>query len=72
MAAEDARTPERSIPVDCIAGIVTLALLAAVLCLLTMVYFNPIMAALFLGLGDVGYLCFLTTATRRRAAAGER
>jgi ethanolamine permease len=45
------------------------ALLAAVICLVTMVYFNPLMAALFLGLGGLGYLYFLTTATRRNAAA---
>ncbi len=45
------------------------ALLSAVVCLVTMVYFNPLMATLFVGLGVVGYLYFLTTATRRNAAA---
>ncbi len=47
------------------------ALMAAVICLLTMVYFNPLMATLFVGLGVVGYLYFLTTATRRTAAAND-
>jgi ethanolamine permease len=47
------------------------ALAAAVLCLVTMVYFNPYIAAVFLGLGVVGYLYFLTTAARRgRATEG--
>jgi ethanolamine permease len=44
------------------------ALGAAVLCLVTMAWFNPLMAALFVGLGVVGYLYFLTTATRRGVA----
>jgi len=44
------------------------ALAAAVVCLLTMVYFNPLVAGLFLGLGVLGYLYFLTTAGRRGAA----
>ena len=43
------------------------ALGAAVLCLLTMVYFNPLMAALFAGLGLIGYGYFRTTAARRDA-----
>ncbi len=45
------------------------ALTAAVVCLVTMVYFNPLMAMLFVSPGVVGYLYFLTTATRRRVAA---
>ncbi|MDO9315894.1 MAG: ethanolamine permease [Burkholderiaceae bacterium] len=44
------------------------ALVAAVICLLTMVYFNPLVAGLFVGLGVIGYVYFLTTATRRGAA----
>jgi ethanolamine permease len=44
------------------------ALGAAVICLLTMIYFNPLVAALFAGLMVVGYGYFLTTATRRGAA----
>jgi ethanolamine permease len=44
------------------------ALGAAVICLLTMIYFNPLVAGLFVGLGVIGYLYFLTTATRRGAA----
>jgi ethanolamine permease len=44
------------------------ALVAAVICLLTMVYFNPLVAALFVALMVIGYAYFLTTATRRGAA----
>ena len=44
-------------------------MVAAVICLVTMGYFNPLMATLFVSLGVVGYLYFLATATRRRAAA---
>ncbi len=44
------------------------ALVAAVACLVTMIYFNPIVAGLFAGLGVLGYLYFLTTAGRRGAA----
>ena len=49
------------------------ALVAAVICLVTMVYFNPLMAGLFVGLMALGYVYFLTTAGRRGealAAAG--
>jgi ethanolamine permease len=42
------------------------ALIAALICLGTMVYFNPIVAGLFVGLGVVGYVYFITTAGRRR------
>ncbi|WP_341891935.1 ethanolamine permease [Variovorax sp. YR752] len=44
------------------------ALGAAVLCLLTMAWFNPIVAGLFVGAMGIGYAYFLTTATRRSAA----
>ncbi len=44
------------------------ALGAALICLLTMIYFNPIVAGLFVGLMIVGYLYFLTTAGRRGEA----
>lgn len=44
------------------------ALVAAVVCLVTMAYFNLIVAGLFVGLGVVGYLYFLTTASRRGEA----
>ena len=44
------------------------ALGAAVICLLTMIYFNPIVAGLFVGLMVIGYLYFLTTAGRRGEA----
>lgn len=44
------------------------ALAAAVLCLLTMAWFNPIVAGLFVGAMAIGYVYFLTTATRRSAA----
>lgn len=44
------------------------ALGAAVVCLLTMAWFNPLVAGLFVALMVVGYLYFLTTASRRGAA----
>ena len=44
------------------------ALGAAVVCLVTMIYFNPIVAGLFIGLMVIGYVYFLTTATRRGEA----
>ncbi len=44
------------------------ALGAAVVCLLTMIYFNALVAALFAALMAIGYVYFLTTATRRGAA----
>ena len=43
------------------------ALAAAVVCLATMVYFNPLVALLFVGLGAVGYGYFLLTHKRREA-----
>lgn len=45
------------------------ALAAAVVCLATMVYFNPLVALLFVGLGVVGYGYFLLTHKRRERAA---
>jgi ethanolamine permease len=44
------------------------ALVAAVICLVTMVYFNRLVAGLFVGSMAIGYLYFLTTATRRGEA----
>ena len=44
------------------------ALGAAVICLLTMVYFNRLVAGLFVGLMAIGYAYFLTTANRRGEA----
>lgn len=44
------------------------ALGAAVLCLLTMAYFNPIVAGLFVAVLALGYAYFLSTARRRGAA----
>ncbi len=44
------------------------ALAAAVVCLLTMVYFNPLVAALFVALMAIGYAYFRTTSGRRTAA----
>jgi ethanolamine permease len=41
------------------------ALLGAVVCLITMVYYNPLIAALFAGLMLAGYVYFLGTAKRR-------
>jgi ethanolamine permease len=41
------------------------ALVAAVICLATMVYFNALVAAVFAGLAVLGYAYFLTTRSRR-------
>lgn len=43
------------------------ALVAAVVCLCTMAWFNPLIAALFVGLGVLGYAYFLLTGKRRAA-----
>lgn len=43
------------------------ALVAALVCLGTMVFFNPLIAALFVGLGVLGYGYFLATGRRRAA-----
>lgn len=43
------------------------ALAAAVVCLCTMAWFNPLIAGLFVGLGVVGYAYFLLTGKRRAA-----
>lgn len=43
------------------------ALAAAVVCLATMTYYNPLIAALFVVLGLVGYAYFVATAKRRAA-----
>ena len=44
------------------------ALAAAVVCLGTMIFFNPLLAAIFVGLAVLGYVYFLSTAGRRGAA----
>jgi ethanolamine permease len=44
------------------------ALVAAVICLATMVWFNALVAAVFVGLAALGYGYFLTTRTRRGEA----
>jgi ethanolamine permease len=44
------------------------ALGAAVVCLVTMAYFNPLVAGLFVGLMALGYVYFLATAGRRGEA----
>lgn len=46
------------------------ALVSAVVCLVTMVYYNPLMAAVFLGLMAIGYVYFLTTSKRRQEIEG--
>lgn len=43
------------------------ALVGAVICLITMVYYNPLIAAVFVGLMALGYVYFLSTAKRRGA-----
>jgi len=45
------------------------ALLGAVVCLVTMVFYNPLIAGVFIGLMVVGYLYFMTTRLRRAAHA---
>lgn len=45
------------------------ALLAALVCLVTMIYYNALIAGLFLALGVAGYGYFLATHARRSAAA---
>jgi len=46
-----------------------IALAAAVLCLLTMVYYNAVIAALFVALGVLGYAYFAATSKRRAAVS---
>jgi len=46
-----------------------IALAAAVVCLLTMVYYNAVIAALFVVLGVLGYVYFAATAKRRAVVA---
>jgi ethanolamine permease len=46
------------------------ALVAAVVCLLTMAYYNSLIGAVFAGLGVVGYVYFWATGARRAAAPG--
>lgn len=43
------------------------ALLGAVICLITMIYYNTLVAALFVSLMAIGYIYFLTTARRRNS-----
>ena len=44
------------------------ALIASVVCLIAMVYYNPLVAVIFAGLLLLGYLYFVLTATQRAAA----
>ena len=44
------------------------ALIASIICLIAMVYYNPLMAAIFAGLIALGYLYFMLT-SRQRAVA---
>ena len=46
-----------------------IALFGAVVCLLTMFYFNALVGALYVGLMALGWVYFLTTASRRTTAA---
>jgi ethanolamine permease len=46
-----------------------IALVMAVVCLITMIYFNPVVFGLFIALYVIGYLFYLATA-KSRAAAG--
>jgi ethanolamine permease len=47
------------------------ALFGALVCLATMIYYNPLVAALFAGLMGLGYLYFLATSRRRGEAASQ-
>ncbi|MBT0726164.1 ethanolamine permease [Rosenbergiella australiborealis] len=49
-----------------------IALLLSVLCFITMLWFNPVIGALFIGLMVVGYLYFLTTKVRRQSSPSLR
>lgn len=44
------------------------ALVAATVCLVTMAYYNPLIAAVFTGLGMLGYVYFRATSARRASA----
>jgi ethanolamine permease len=48
------------------------ALISAVVCLVTMIYYNPLMAAVFTGLMGRGYVYFLSTAQRRQELEGQK
>jgi len=48
------------------------ALVSAVVCLVTMIYYNPLMAAVFTGLMGIGYVYFLSTAQRRQELEGQK
>jgi ethanolamine permease len=50
-------------------GFPAFALAAATVCLATMIYYNRLIAALFLALGGCGYGYFVATRTRRAATA---
>ncbi|MBI3368958.1 MAG: ethanolamine permease [Burkholderiales bacterium] len=56
---------ERSFRAPCYPWFPGFALLGAVVCLVTMAYYNALVAGVFVGLLAVGYLYFLTTARRR-------
>jgi ethanolamine permease len=47
------------------------ALFGALVCLVTMVYYNPLVSAIFAGLMGIGYLYFLMTASRRSVQRAE-
>jgi ethanolamine permease len=44
------------------------ALAAALVCLVTMVYYNPLIAGIFVALGGLGYAYFVATGARRASA----
>ncbi|RYX94099.1 MAG: ethanolamine permease [Comamonadaceae bacterium] len=60
---------ERPFRAPCYPWFPGFALAGAVVCLGTMVYYNPLVAGLFAGLMAGGYVYFLTTAVRRSRAA---
>lgn len=46
-----------------------IALIGAIVCMLTMAYYNPLVAALFVGFLAIGYAYFMLTRSRREAHA---
>jgi ethanolamine permease len=58
---------ERPFRAPCFPFFPAFSLAAALVCLATMTFFYPLIAALFVGLGAAGYVYFLATAHRRAA-----
>lgn len=63
-----APTLERSYRAPGYPWIPGIALLLSAICFITMLWFNPVIGALFVGIMALGYLYFLTTKLRRQSA----